>query len=87
MPTYDYICDHCHKKTEVSQKITAEPLKRCPDCLQDTLRRGIGGGLATLRFEGSGFYITDYANKDSREPSSQKSEDNGSYGCNKTACK
>ncbi len=70
MPTYQYHCDHCEKEIEVFQKITADPLKTCPECGQESLRRGIGGGSATLRFQGGGFYINDYGpNKDNnKEP-------------------
>lgn len=63
MPTYQYTCQQCAHEMEISQKITAEPLKTCPACNKDSLVRGIGGGFATLRFQGSGFYITDYGPK------------------------
>ena len=65
MPTYDYECSTCGHRFEALQRITAEPLKRCPrsECpkgtVQGRVRRliGTGGGLL---FKGSGFYITDY---------------------------
>lgn len=65
MPTYDYQCEKCHKSFEVRQKMTEEPLTKCPSCGQETLRRGIGGGNASFQFKGSGFYLTDYCNKNS----------------------
>ena len=37
----------------------AEPLKECPKCGKDSLKRLLGTG-AGLIFKGSGFYITDY---------------------------
>ena len=40
----------------------AEPLKKCPACKKAGLRRLVGGG-AGLIFKGTGFYITDYKNK------------------------
>ncbi len=61
MPTYDYTCQCCGKM-EVSQKISEEALKNCPQCGSETLKRGPGGGIG-LAFKGTGFYITDYANK------------------------
>ena len=65
MPTYEYECRTCGHQFEALQRITAEPLKRCPpdECPEGTgrgrVRRliGTGGGLL---FKGSGFYITDY---------------------------
>lgn len=63
MPTYQYECDDCHYEMEEFQSITAAPLTKCPKCGADHLRRRVGGGSATLRFTGSGFYITDYGKK------------------------
>lgn len=60
MPTYEYRCIQCNHKLEILQKITADPLKLCPQCGHETLRRGPGGGIG-LQFNGSGFYKTDYA--------------------------
>ncbi len=62
MPTYDYKCDACGHAFEKFQSIKADPLKVCPNCGQETVRRLIGMG-AGLIFKGSGFYITDYREK------------------------
>jgi putative FmdB family regulatory protein len=59
MPTYDYECDACGHKAEVFQAISAEPLKKCPECKKPKYRRLFGAGAA-LVFKGSGFYQTDY---------------------------
>ncbi|HRD55577.1 MAG TPA: zinc ribbon domain-containing protein [Parachlamydiaceae bacterium] len=45
MPTYDYLCQNCEAKTEIFQKITDTPLKTCPYCESNSLKRGFGGGL------------------------------------------
>jgi len=63
VPTYGYRCTHCGEALERFQKITDEPLRLCPACNRETLRRGPGGGVG-LAFKGSGFYITDYAKKE-----------------------
>jgi putative FmdB family regulatory protein len=62
MPTYEYKCDACGAQFERFQSITAEPIKRCPECGRAKVRRLIGTG-AGLIFKGSGFYITDYRDK------------------------
>ncbi|ADI39189.1 FmdB family zinc ribbon protein [Waddlia chondrophila] len=62
MPTYAYICETCKHQMDAFQKITDFPLKECPKCAAPTLRRGPGGGIG-LSFKGSGFYITDYSQK------------------------
>jgi len=59
MPTYDYRCDGCGHQFEEMQSFTADPLKKCPKCGEDKLRRLFGTGAAVL-FKGSGFYETDY---------------------------
>lgn len=59
MPTYDYVCDACDHEFEEFQSITANPLKKCPACGKNKLRRLIGTGAGII-FKGSGFYETDY---------------------------
>lgn len=59
MPTYDYECKGCGHKFEHFQSITSEPLKKCPECNKNTLKRLIGTGAGII-FKGSGFYATDY---------------------------
>jgi putative FmdB family regulatory protein len=59
MPTYEYKCTACGHTFEKFQSITAEPIKRCPQCGKAKAKRLISAG-AGLIFKGSGFYITDY---------------------------
>ena len=65
MPTYDYKCQECEHRFEQFQSIKDDPLKTCPECNKDGLRRLIGRGGAVI-FKGSGFYCTDY--KDPKPP-------------------
>jgi putative FmdB family regulatory protein len=59
MPTYEYQCDACQHAFEMFQPMSADPIKKCPKCGKNKVRRLIGAG-AGLIFKGSGFYITDY---------------------------
>ena len=59
MPTYDYECDACGHEMELFQRISEDPLKKCPECKKNKLRRLFGTGAAIV-FKGSGFYETDY---------------------------
>ena len=61
MPTYDYRCEDCQHRFEEIQSITADPIKTCPKCKKDTVRRLISGGGGVI-FKGSGFFCTDYKN-------------------------
>lgn len=86
MPTYEYLCSNCGKKTEALQKITDAPLTQCPSCGKDTLKRGPGGGIG-LSFTGSGFYETDYK-KPSQPPGESSGPGGGCCPCgkNKPSC-
>ncbi len=59
MPTYDYVCEACEHEFEEFQSMSAKPLKKCPDCGKNKLKRLIGTGAGVI-FKGSGFYETDY---------------------------
>ena len=66
MPIYTYRCENCGVQFERRQKFSDEPLKRCPDCSKNTLRKVyLPVGIV---FKGSGFYATD-----NRSPSGNKS--------------
>jgi putative FmdB family regulatory protein len=59
MPTYEYTCGNCGHQFEHFQSITASPLRRCPACGKNKLKRLIGAGAGVI-FKGTGFYQTDY---------------------------
>src|SRR5690242_2493950 len=59
MPTYDYVCQDCSHAFEHFQSMSSDPLKTCPQCKKDALKRLIGAGGALI-FKGTGFYCTDY---------------------------
>ncbi len=66
MPIYTYRCENCGVQFERRQKFSDEPLKRCPECSKNTLRKVyLPVGIV---FKGSGFYATD-----NRSPSGNKS--------------
>ena len=54
MPTYTYKCQ-CGCQFEKVQKISAEPLKLCPECKTERLKKIItaGGGFA---LKGKGWF-------------------------------
>jgi len=57
MPIYAYRCESCGVQFERHQSYTDEPLKRCPECNKNSLRKVIGP--VGVVFKGSGFYSTD----------------------------
>ncbi len=59
MPTYEYRCNACKKRSEIFHSITEKPKRKCPACGKAKLERLISAGAGFL-FKGDGFYITDY---------------------------
>ncbi|OGD79756.1 MAG: hypothetical protein A2Y64_00220 [Candidatus Coatesbacteria bacterium RBG_13_66_14] len=47
MITYTYRCDACGHTFEARQRMTAEPLRECPEC-GGPVRRVITGGLGVI---------------------------------------
>ena len=72
MPTYDYICNDCEKIYEYFQSMSDAPIRECPDCKKNSLRRVISGGTGLI-FKGSGYYLTDYKNKKTQSSENKKS--------------
>ena len=72
MPTYDYICNDCEKMYEYFQSMSDAPIRECPECKKNSLRRVISGGTGLI-FKGSGYYLTDYKNKKTKSSENKKS--------------
>ena len=81
MPTYDYICNDCEKIYEYFQSMSDAPIRECPECKKNSLRRVISGGTGLI-FKGSGYYLTDYTNK--KKQSSENKKSNKKKKDNKT---
>ena len=60
MPLYEYECDACGSHFEVIQKFS-ETTEQCRKCGKGPVRRLMSS--PAIQFKGSGWYITDYAQK------------------------
>ncbi len=69
MPIYEYHCQKCGH-FEVTQKITDNPLNRCPTC-KGKVKKLISH--TSFQLKGSGWYVTDYARK-GEAPEGEKAE-------------
>jgi putative FmdB family regulatory protein len=58
MPFYEYECASCGFRDEVLQKISDKPLKKCPNCGKNGLKKLISAPV--FRLKGSGWYETDF---------------------------
>ncbi|MFT5122069.1 MAG: putative FmdB family regulatory protein [Verrucomicrobiales bacterium] len=74
MPTYEYECTKCDHTFEAFQQMSAEPIKKCPEC-KCKVKRLIGTG-AGLLFKGGGFYETDYRSEGYKQAEKKESESN-----------
>ncbi|MCF7675817.1 MAG: zinc ribbon domain-containing protein [Akkermansiaceae bacterium] len=60
MPRYDYECQKCGNRFEVTQSMNDPKLEDCPEPSCDgRVKRLLGTGAGVI-FKGSGFYQTDY---------------------------
>ena len=62
MPLYEYECDSCGHRFEKIQKFSDALVDTCPKC-QKSVHKLMSS--PAIQFKGSGWYITDYAKKDS----------------------
>lgn len=58
MPIYEYQCDSCGHEMEKLQRMSDDPLRDCPDCGEEGLRRLVSA--AGFRLKGAGWYETDF---------------------------
>jgi putative FmdB family regulatory protein len=58
MPFYEYQCSHCGHYFEALQKISESPLRKCPSCGKNALKKLLSAPV--FRLKGSGWYETDF---------------------------
>jgi len=80
MPLYEYECDACGGRFEVIQKFS-ETTEHCRRCGKGPVRRLMSS--PAIQFKGTGWYITDYAQK-GKSGSSESSGAGGDASDKKT---
>jgi putative FmdB family regulatory protein len=58
MPFYEYQCRACGSLTEVLQKVSDPPLRKCPECGKNQLQKLVSAPV--FRLKGGGWYETDF---------------------------
>jgi putative FmdB family regulatory protein len=72
MPIYEYKCKKCGEHFECIQKFSDSPITDCKKCCTTgTLEKLMS--LGSFHLKGSGWYLTDYAKKNSPTGSSEGS--------------
>ncbi|HWR36602.1 MAG TPA: zinc ribbon domain-containing protein [Clostridia bacterium] len=89
MPLYEYQCKSCQHRFEKIQKFSDPLVTKCPECGKEQVEQMISA--PAVQFKGSGWYVTDYAKKNSSQGSSgsngSKIEANASSSDSKSAAK
>lgn len=75
MPLYTYRCKTCEHQFDVRQSYADDPLKTCPDCGEEELRKVIN--QVGVVFKGSGFYVNDAKAKNPAAPSTNGKTNDG----------
>ena len=73
MPIYEYKCERCGQQFELLQRFDDPPRVECSFCGGEAERII---SLANFHLKGTGWYATDYKDKD-RGPSKDKAEEGG----------
>ena len=60
MPLYEYQCHACGHVFEKLQKVSDEPVKQCPKCHAQDVKKCISA--PQFRLSGQGWYETDFKN-------------------------
>jgi putative FmdB family regulatory protein len=69
LPLYEYKCVKCGHRFEKIEKVEASETKKCPKCGARAPRMA---AAPAIQFKGSGWYVTDYAGKNSSGTSADK---------------
>lgn len=89
MPIYEYQCQACEAVVEELQKVSDAPLKKCPECGKNKLKKLVSA--PSFRLSGTGWYETDFKTDNDKkrnltsDDSSQKSESSQSKSDDSTS--
>jgi putative FmdB family regulatory protein len=65
MPFYEYECTNCKFYVEALQKISDEPIRKCPSCGKKTMKKLVSAPV--FRLKGEGWYETDFKSDDDKK--------------------
>ncbi|CEG56843.1 FmdB family zinc ribbon protein [Legionella fallonii] len=83
MPIYEYECTSCHHHFDLIQKVTAEPVKQCPVCFNNSVVKLVSA--AGFQLKGTGWYATDFKNKGTSSTNTSNKKEGASSDSGTTA--
>lgn len=75
MPIYEYECSSCGEIFEVFLSPRDKPVKKCANCSSTKIHKLISN--CSFQLKGSGWYVTDYANRDKNSAGKGKKKESG----------
>ena len=75
MPIYEYECGACGARHEFIQKFSDGPKRKCPACGANRLKRLVSA--AAFHLKGSGWYVTDFRDKDKKKGDGKEAKSGG----------
>jgi putative FmdB family regulatory protein len=72
VPIYEYRCEACGHQEEHLQKVSEQPLKKCPACGKSAYRKQLSA--AGFQLKGSGWYATDFKSPVRKAAADSKTE-------------
>ena len=85
MPFYEYECSNCKFYTELLQKVSDPPLKKCPSCRKATMKKLVSAPV--FRLKGGGWYETDFKSDKDKKRNLVDSDGGKEAGAEKAADK
>ncbi len=82
MPVYEYECSACGHRIEILQKFSDPPVERCDMC-NGRMKKLIS--QSAFHLKGTGWYVTDYASKNTSSNGSRANSSNTESGKNASA--
>ena len=76
VPIYEYACKSCGAPFEVFLNSSDKPVKKCPSCNSTKIQKLVSN--CSFQLKGTGWYATDYANKDKKLEGKNKKKESGS---------
>ena len=80
MPIYEYRCENCGHELEAVQKVSDNPLVKCPCCGADALKKRISA--SGFRLKGGGWYETDFKSGKKKNVSGSESASSSTTSSN-----